>query len=323
MGKQSKPPQNYTGAPEQGGGFFGGLGRAVNTGLNMNATALSGGANALYGLNSSGMDLLTGAPKTPDYQNVADAQAAASAANVNAQTGANRPDQSTPFASSGWTQGPDGRWYQSTSLNGGLNTALTGLLNQSASLGQGMDWSQFGRLDDGSAARDQAINASYAQATSRLNPQFAQAAQLQSSSLANAGLDPNSAAARSSNLQFQQGRNDAYSSAMNNAIHDGTAAQTATFNQNLMARQQAIAEALRKREQPMDELQRLQGLTSMPGFNAAGLPESPQALAAAIASGQFDLSKWGAQMGLASDTIGGAGELGGALAKLLPLLMAA
>ena len=87
-----------------------------------------------------------------------------------------------------------------------------------------VDFSKLGAIDDGSKARDQAITGAYNQASMRLNPQFEQADAKMRSRLAAQGLDPNSQAARGAEAQLSANRNDAYSSAMNSAIAQGTSA---------------------------------------------------------------------------------------------------
>ncbi len=247
-----------------------------------------------------------GGPDTPSLQDAAGKTADSANAQVDKQTTANRPNQDTPWANSQWAMGPNGEMQQTTGFNGPMAGASNALQGQfGANMGQPMDWSQFGPLDNGSAARDQAITASYGQSAKRLNPQWDQRGQQMSSSLANQGLDPNSQAARNAQHQFGQQRNDAYDSAMNSAIHDGTAAQTATFNQNLMARQQSIAEALKARGQPMSELQQMQGFLQMPGFQGAGAGQGTNYLGAQEGDNNSELEKWKAQMGLRGDIVGG------------------
>lgn len=144
-----------------------------------------------------------------------------------------------------------GAWSESQGLNGGLGAAQTSLMNQAqANAAQGV-----GSGDD---ARNQAINASYNQAASRLNPQFQQQQEQLQSQLANQGLDPNSQAYQTSMQNFGRQQNDAYSSAMNNAIGQGTAAGTAVFNQNYAAN-----------NLPYTQLGALNGL--MPGGDTSGL----------------------------------------------------
>lgn len=200
------------------------------------------------------------APKSPDYNQIA-----------KDQTAENRPNISTGNASQQWGVGPDGRPTMQTRLAGPLRHLEENL--QSQALGSQlnpMDWSQFGELGNGDAARNQAIDAAYNQATSRLNPQWNQREQQMRAQLANQGLDPSSEAARNAGREFSNARNDAYSSAMSGAIAQGQAAGDSVFRNNLMQRQQMLSEALRKRGQPIEELSQLQRFYQLPGYNSAG-----------------------------------------------------
>ncbi len=196
-----------------------------------------------------------------------------SAAEKTSQTGAqiNRPNQSNAFGGNvSWTQGPNGEWSQKQSFGGPMGGLANNLQNQAANfMGQPMNWDQFGQAGTGDQARDQAISAAYNQSASRLNPQWNQREDQMRSRLANSGLDPNSAAARGMSGQFNQARNDAYGSAMNSAIGQGAQAGHMAFGDNMMARQQAISDALRKRGMPMDELGMMQKFLAMPGFQGA------------------------------------------------------
>jgi hypothetical protein len=171
---------------------------------------------------------------------------------IDKQLAANRPDINGPFGSQAWTQGPDGKWSLSTGFGGQLGGASSGL--------QGMwaDNVQKG-LGDGAAAREQAINAAYGQAASRLDPQWSQREEQMKSQLVNQGLDQTSQAYRDEMDRFGQQRTDAYGSAMNNAIGQGTQAQQATFQQNLAS---FLA--------PLQGMQGMQGLLNGPSFNTAG-----------------------------------------------------
>src|SRR5512140_2294144 len=106
----------------------------------------------------------TQAPAPPDYQGIA-----------RQQTQANRPNQQNAFGGQvNWQQGPGGQWTQTQGFGGPLGSASARLQGQAAqNLGQPVDMSQF-QAGTGDAARQQAIDAAYQQATSRLDPQFAQ-----------------------------------------------------------------------------------------------------------------------------------------------------
>jgi hypothetical protein len=127
---------------------------------------------------------------------------------------------------------------------------------------------QLGKpIDNGSAARDQAIQGAYSQAKSRLDPRFEQEGNQLASQLAAQGLDPNSQAYRTAMENYGRSKNDAYSSAMNGAIAQGTAAQAATFQENMQARQA-----------PLSELNQLHGLLGQPGYSGAGDYAQQQAM---------------------------------------------
>src|ERR1051325_6100685 len=116
-----------------------------------------------------------GAGPAPDYKGAAQQQAQSSQQAIGAQTAANRPNQSTPFANEEWTQGPDGQWQRSLGFSGGLGAGAASLGNEAgAALGTSLDPSLFGGVGSGDDARNQAIGAAYGQATSRLDPQWAQ-----------------------------------------------------------------------------------------------------------------------------------------------------
>lgn len=189
--------------------------------------------------------------------------AAASAAAVATQTQGNRPDQNTPFGFSHWTHDANGNWTQTSGLSPDLQAAAGGLESQAKA-------NALRGIGTGEDARNQAITGAYNQATSRLDPQWAQRDEHLSSALANQGLDPNSQAYRNAMLQQSQARNDAYGSAMNSAIGQGTAAQQATFNENLQAQQL-----------PYQQMGALHGLGQPYGFNAGGLPQTSNPDAAA------------------------------------------
>lgn len=251
------------------------------------------------------------AHRAGETTSAAEKQAASEKAAVDAQTQANRPNQTNAFgATSNWTQGPDGQWTQNQSFGGPMGGLANNLQGQASSSMSGpFSFGQFGAVQDGSAARDQAIQSAYGQATSRLDPQFAQSEEALRSQLVNQGLDPTSEAFKSEMGNFGRNKNDAYSSAMSGAIAQGTAVGKSTFDQNMQSRQQAIMEALKQRGMSMEELQQMQGLLSQQNFNQAGNAGGTQFLTAdlaaknmenqrAIAQQQADADKQNGLLGL-------------------------
>ena len=216
-----------------------------------------------------------GAPKAPDFAGAAEAQA---------QSG--HVNQANPFGSTGWSQGPDGRWTQNTQLSGGLGAGVTGLENTIANQNP----------EDVATARNQAIQANYSQAASRLDPQWAQREEAQRSQLANQGLDPGSQAYDTAAANLGRERNDAYTSAMNNAIGQG--------NQTQMAQ-------LAQQNAPYQQLGEINSLMS--GLSGTG--SQTQLLPAAMQAYQGALQNYGIQQQGKNSMMGGAAGLG-ALALL-------
>lgn len=261
------------------------------------------------------------APPSPNYQGAAQQQAQSSAQNVAQQTAQNRPNQTNAFGGSvTWGIGPDGQPTQTQSFGGPLGQATQGLMGQAAA-NFGTPFSFNGpALTNGDDARNQAITAAYGQATSRLDPQWKQREQQMQTQLANQGLDPSSEAYKNAMGELGRERNDAYSSAMNGAIGQGTEAGNAIFNQSLLGRQNTWNEAMQQRGLPLQELQGLGGLLGQAGFNSAGLADATQYLPAAMAQGNYGLQQWQAQNQANADIAGGAGNLLGAGANLAWLL---
>jgi hypothetical protein len=250
-----------------------------------------------------------GAPAPQNFAGAAGQQAQASQRAVDTQTQQNRIDQNNGFAST--TYGPNG---QQTSFNGplgGLNTSL----QQQAAQAMGTPFSLDGLppVLDGAQAREQAINSAYGQASSRLDPQFAQQESALKAQLAGQGLAPGSQAYNEALASFGRQKNDAYGGAMSSAIGQGTQAGNALFNQSMQGRQAALMEQLRTRGQAFGELQGLQGLTQQQGYNQAGRAETPQFLQAAGMQGAQDWQRYLYEQQQIKDAIQGGVQLGGSL----------
>lgn len=264
----------------------------------------------------------SGAPPPPDFTGAAQQQADASQQAVNQQTMANRPNQSSPFATSQWTQGPDGQWQQSTQFSGALGGLNESLQQQAASaMSTPFSLSGLPELTDGSAAREQAINSAYGSATSRLDPAFQQREEGLRTRLMQQGLQPGSQAFNEAMAGLGRERTDAYGQAMNSAIGQGTQAGQALFGQSMAARQNALAEALRSRGQAFGELQGLQGLTGQQNFMGAGAGQTPQFLQAAGMQEAADFGRYQLSEQQKADLINGimgfVGQAGGAAAMTL------
>ena len=214
-----------------------------------------------------------GGPTAPDFTSA-----------VNAQAASGHINQTNPFGSTGWTQGPDGRWTQNTQFSGGLGQGVANLENTIANQNP----------EDVTNARNQAIESNYSQAASRLDPQWAQREEAQRSQLANQGLDPGSQAYDTAAANLGRERNDAYTSAMNNAIQQGNQTQAVQMQQQ---------------NQPYQQLGELNSLMST-GLTGTG-PQT-QYLPAAMQAYQGALQNYGIQQQGKNSMMGGGSELGAA-----------
>lgn len=271
-----------------------------------------------------------GAPEAPDFTAAAEAQSRSAHSN-----------QSTPWATSKWTQSPyatgyggsssggpaptsmggvgrvggnlfggglfgggegspvdgwenagggvgggpgGGQWSQELTLAPGLDTANRNLMAQIAAQGPAMN---------GDRARDQAITGAYDQASSRLDPQWAQRETEIRSRLANSGLDPGSEAYSQAMGSYGRDRNDAYTSAMADAIRQGTSAGAVTYEQNRQAQML-----------PFQQVAAIQGLSGMPAN-----PGATQYLDAANAAYGGALNQYATQQGGKNSMLSGAASL--------------
>lgn len=212
-----------------------------------------------------------GAPEAPDF-----------AAAAREQTRMNRPNQTGPFGSTTWNGNT-----QTTSLAGGLGQGAENLMGQIGSQGP---------LGTGDDARNQAIESAYSQAASRLDPQWSQREESTRAMLANQGLDMGSEAYGNELGNFSRGRNDAYSSAMANAIGQGTAAGNSVFQNNLAAQ-----------NAPYQQLGMLQGLSRPGAYGSAG-----DLLGALGQQYQGDLNRYGTEQAGKNSLLSGGAGLGAA-----------
>jgi hypothetical protein len=186
------------------------------------------------------------------------------------------------------------------SLQGGVSNALQ----------HPFDFGSAPAMPDYRGAMQNAIDANYKQATSRLDPQFDQRQGALRSQLYNQGLKEGDQAYDTAMNNFGLSRNDAYSSAMNNAIGQGNQTAQTAFGIGLQGRQQALNEGIQQQMLPLNELQAvLSGnQVQMPGFGVPGAQSGSNALGAAQMGYQGDLNRYGAsqaqQQGLMSGFAG-------------------
>jgi len=259
-------------------------------------------------------------PAPPDYRAAAEETSEGNVALVNAQTQDNRPNQYTPWGASEWSEDSDGNWTQDISLTNQQQGALddqmniqgwrSGLASDMFGRVEGefdglMDWDQFGEyggnLQGGAEARQQAIDNSYGQATSRLDPRFEQMNEQKEAALRNQGLNPGDEAYDTAMANLGRTENDAYNQAMYSAIGIGGTEGQRNQQMDLQAnnyqnqvRQAEVAEEMQKRGFSLNEINAILsgqqiGMPSMPGFNTS------ERAAGADYTGAAN-SQWGASM---------------------------
>lgn len=176
------------------------------------------------------------------------------------------------------------------------------------------DFSGVPGLVNGEDARTSAINATYGQAASRLDPQWNQRRDQLVNDLANQGAMPGSPMYEREMQNFERARNDAYTSAMNSATQYGEQAASGAFGRSLTGHQQGISDVLTQREQPFNEMQALLGgaqvgMPQMPGFTPAGAASAPNYLGAAQAGYGSALNSFNAGQAQLQGLMGGATNL--------------
>ena len=112
------------------------------------------------------------------------------------------------------------------------------------------------------ATRQRVEDALYGRSTARLDPRFSQAQDQLNSSLAAQGITQGSEAYNRELQNFNNAKNDAYSSAMNDAISGSDEAMQRIFNMGLQARQQGVNEANTLRALPTQEATALAGISN-------------------------------------------------------------
>ena len=112
------------------------------------------------------------------------------------------------------------------------------------------------------ATRQRVEDALYGRSTARLDPRFAQGQDQLNSSLAAQGITQGSEAYNRELQNFNNAKNDAYSSAMNDAISGSDVAMQRLFNMGLQARQQGVNEANTLRALPTQEAVALAGISN-------------------------------------------------------------
>ena len=219
-------------------------------------------------------------PPAPDPAKTAAAQGAINKETALAQARLNMVDEFTPYGSS--TYSPTGeeidgiqRYKRTTTLS----PAQQNIINQQLGISQQLNTlagEQIGRVSGNlatpysyeglpaapvadAAARQQTIDALYGQFKSRLDPRFSEEQTALQTQLANQGIMTGSDAYTKELERLGRTKNDAYTSALNQAIASGGAEQSRLFGLQGSARERAIQEYAAQRNAPLNETVALMG----------------------------------------------------------------
>jgi hypothetical protein len=188
-------------------------------------------------------------------------------------------------------QGPNGQWTENVGLEGPLGGAQGEAANT-------LEQNLGTPLDTGEQARTNAVNAMYGSETAVLDPRMRQQKEASDATLANEGLSPTSEGARAQENAESQSENQAYAGARANAEQVGNEAQQITFGENVTQQQL-----------PLQELSQMLGLEAQPGFQGAGVAQTPEYLAAAMGLGNYQLGANQQNNALLGSMGQGAGQL--------------
>lgn len=291
------------------------------------------------------------APAPPDYESAARETAAGNLEMLEMQTRANRPDQHTPWGSLTWEElegtagtwnpetrryegGTEGGWVQNIQLNEDQQAALDqqlgitrgrselagGLMDRVRSeFGDTMDWSQFGAMGDrvggGDYYNEEAGDALYNRATSRLDPRWEQKTEQMESQLRNQGLRPGDEAYDNAMQELSFQETDAYNQAQYQAsIGAGQEGQRmqgmdiGAGGYNTTLRQQQIAEQMQQRGFSLNEINAILsgqqiGMPGMPGFNTAGVVGGADITGAAQDTYSAEMDAFSAQQAMTQSVL--------------------
>lgn len=231
-------------------------------------------------------------PPTPDYTGIAQQQFQEQEQLNQQNTTANRPDQTTPWGSTDWTQGADGSWSENQSLNPqeqanltqqqqqqGSNIGAGRNLFNSSGLANGLNGAP--KVNSGQYYDSNARNAVWDQFQSMQNPLMDQQTEQQLSQLQAQGLRPGDPAYDSalSNLRSSQGatRNQA----MDQAVLTGS--QVGQSNQGMDVQAQNAYDQQKMGNYNLFNglMGNQQGSLNMPGYTGATPTQAPDLVGAA------------------------------------------
>jgi len=282
-------------------------------------------------------------PAAPDPAATAAAQGKINRETAIAQARLNQVDDYTPYGSSiyeptGETRDDIDQYKRTTTLD----PAQQAIFEQQTGITQDLNLladDQLGRVSSNladpfsfeglpaapvanEAARQQAIDAIYGQHTSRLDPRFARDKTALETRLANQGIPVGSDAFSEAMESQGRTRNDAYTSALNQAIASGGAEQSRLFGLGGSERARAIQEYTTQRNAPLNEVAALMSGNSITNPQFSSMPNTainpPDLIGLTRDKYATDMSAYNQQLSSNSSTQGGLFGLAGNVAGGLP-----
>jgi hypothetical protein len=275
-------------------------------------------------------------PNAPNFQAIAQQQAAQGAQNAQQKTLADRPNQIGPTGSVTWQQGPGGQWTQNVSLSPEQQQLFNAQQGNQQTLA-GLTGEQLGGFDTGqvdfSGAPAMPTVGGYDQRAidtirALQAPYLARRREAENTRLATMGMGTGSGQAWE---DAQRALGDTENRADMNAILAGIQQGNTMFGQGMAARQQGVGETLQQQQANLGKLSGLMGLgrqvsgaPTLPGFMAAAQAPTADLMSAAQNQYKADVGRYNAdaaqnaQMlntvaGLAGTVFGG--PIGGMLAS--------
>jgi len=292
------------------------------------------------------------APAAPDPVATANAQAAANQQTAEWNAVLNNTNQVTPYGNLTYTRNPsagvgaDGKplpasYTATTTLSPQQQQMLD--YNNQVGIGEGkLATDQLGRIStalsspvsyadlpnaptttDFSADRQKVTDALMSQYQSRLDPQWQNEKAAFDAQMFAKGIGQGSEAYTNAYNDFSRSKNDAYTSALNNAVNAGGAEQSRLFGLGQTQRQQAIQEYMQQREAPINETSALLSGTQVQNPSFTNTPQNGAAQAGDIQGNTYNtyqgqLAQYQNQLKNQQSTLGSifglAGSVGGAYA---------
>ena len=230
------------------------------------------------------------------YLDAAQQTTAGNVQQAQAATAANRINQVTPYGSLNYTQGVDANGNPTWTANQQLSQPLQNLTNTSLAGLQASQANPMYGINPGQTYSDAIMQ--------RLQPQQAQAQEMNTAALANQGIVPGTAAYENAMRTFNQGQNDQRTSAIVGGMNTGLQAQQL---------QNQTAAGIKSLASPNYVNPYSQAAVAGPDYLGAYSTQNAQAIAAQNAANARTANTQSGLYGLGSAALLGGGGLGGLL----------